>query len=313
VERLGSVRGLSISGVGRWWAVALSVALFWLFGFVAQARADVTMDSSADGGPAEGISSPADTTQSTEPTSTDPDATVPPVEPTPVPDPTAPPTDSPPVATDPGATAPPVDPTAVPDPTAPPSDPPPTTTDPGATAPPVDPTPVPDPTAPPSDPLPATEPPPATPPPPVSYDPPGIQVEAPAGTGLAGPLINGGPGGGLPAGSVPPPQGALLRALSRSPDNPRGDDSARGSGRPVVHHPAPVAPDPPRFPAPHTPSAPANSAPGGAGGGFGSSPIGALAALVALLAFAPWLGGVLRESAASQRPADLAFHLTRPG
>jgi hypothetical protein len=158
-------------------------------------------------------------------------------------------------------------------------------------------------------------------PPPAAQSPPDIPgplltAPEPSGTPAQVPAPAWFLSGGLLTQTLSPlPQYATIAALLRGPADPgSGSDSTRAAGHSGARQPTPsVAPESPRFPGTHTSSTPGNSAPGGGGGGFGPSPIGALAAFVALLAFGALLGGLLPDGVASKRPADLAFHLKRPG
>ena len=277
--------GVSVPRLGRWPTVALFVALLWIFGFAAEARADaLAEDPGATPAVADTDTTTEDvaSTDGTEPV--DPTPTTEPVEPIP--------------ATDPVATDPPPEPAPAPEPIPPVTEPTPTP-DPAATVPPPEPTPAPEPIPPVAEPIPTTEPPLDTPLPPT------------AGSGSTDSIvvIDGPPASPLPS----PSQSATFAALSGiSPaDADRRSGLTPAPEHPGNGHPAPGAPDLPQLPAPHNPSAPANPAPGGVGGS-GSAPIGVLAALFAL-AFAGLLGEVLPVSVAALRPPDLAFHLKRPG
>jgi hypothetical protein len=276
--------GLRTPGVRKRLVVALSVTTIWFVGFVADAWADVNPSEgipteetgASDGAPAESSDS---STPVTEPDpATDPDASAPPVEPSPAPEPTTPVTEPDPV------------------------------TDPGASAPPVEPSPAPEPTTP------VIEPPAPTVPLPEPVPPSPVAPEPQPGAGPVSPPAEGHGISDAPPGSPAlPPYDSTFALLRSDADSAPDSAPTRTAGDSDAGGPAPVAPDPLRFPEQHAPPAPASSAPAGAGGGFGSSPVGALAALIGLLAFAPCLSSVLRERLASQRPADLAFHLTRPG
>jgi hypothetical protein len=269
-------------GPGRWATVAFSVALLWIFGFAAEARADGLTENVA------ATAAVADTDTTTEDVaSTDGTETanaIPPAEP----DPTPPPD---PVATDPPPEPAPIPPVIEPIPT----------TDPVATDPPAEPAPTPEPIPPVIEPIPTTETPPDILPPPVSAE--------PAGSGHKSSIVvlDDEP---LASAPISPSQGETLDAL-KGISPAVTDRRSPVPGNPGHGHPAPVAPDPPQLPAPNNPSAPANPAPGGVGGA-GSSALGILAALFAL-AFAGLLGEVLPVRVAALRPPDLAFHLKRPG
>jgi hypothetical protein len=287
---------VSVPGPGRWATVALSVALLWIFGFAAEARAEIgavadtttTEDvASTDAGsgdsvgaiPDEGTSTatePVDTSTGTEPAPT-PEPIPPVIEPTP---------------TDPVATDPPPEPAPIPPVIEP------TPTDPVATDPPPEPAPTPEPIPPVIEPTPTTETPPDTPP--VSQEPAGSGLK-PSIVVLDEPLASA---------PLPPSQGATFIGISPAGTD-RGSELTPTPEHTGNGHHAPAAPDLPQLPAPHNPSAPANPAPGGVGG-TGSSALGVLAALFAL-AFAGLLGEVLPVRVAALRPPDLAFHLKRPG
>jgi hypothetical protein len=308
---------VSVPRLGRWATVAFSLALLWIFGFAAEARAEVTDElgtiaTVADTTVTEGTTATEDATSgglsgdgstiADEGTSTptepvDTSTGTEPVEPTPTTEPT-----DPTPTTDPEATAPPTEPTPAPEPITPVTDPTPTT-DPEATAPPTEPTPAPEPITPIAEPTPTTETPLDAPPPPVSPQ--------PAGSGPPDSIVV--IDESLPSALLSPSQGTTIEAFigMSSPATDRGSELTPVPKNPGNGRPSPAAPDLPRLPAPHHPSAPANPAPGGAGG-TGSSALGVLAALFAL-AFAGLLGEVLPVSVAALRPPDLAFHLKRPG
>jgi hypothetical protein len=267
---------VSVPGPGRWATVAFSVALLWVFGFAAEARAEIaavadtttTEDvASTDAGSGDSVGAIPDEGTSTATEPVDTSTGTEPAEPTP----TTEPADGTP------------------------------TTDPVATDPPPEPAPTPEPIPPVIEPTPIAETPPDTPPPLVSPEPAGEKSSI---------VVLDEP----PASAPPSPsQGTTIDAFiginravtdRRSELTPTPEHTGHG-------HPAPAAPDLPQLPAPHNPSAPANPAPGGVGG-TGSSALGILAALFAL-AFAGLLGEVLPVSVAALRPRDLAFQLKRPG
>ena len=290
--------GVSVPGLGRWVTVAFSVALLWMFGFAAEARAadelapdegtiaavadteTTTEDvASTDAGSGDSVGTVTEGTTGTTDTtsgglSAEDGSTV---------------TDgSSSTTTEPVDTSTRTEPT---DPTL--------TTDPVATDPPPEPAPTPEPILPIIEPTPTTETPTDTPLPPAAGSGPTDSIVV-----IDGPLVSA---------LLPASQGTTLAALidiSRAVTD-RGSALSPAREHPGKEHPAPAAPDLPQLPAPHNPSAPANPAPGGVGGS-GSAPLGVLAALFAL-AFAGLLGEVLPVSVAALRPPDLAFHLKRPG
>jgi hypothetical protein len=275
--------GVSVPRLGRWVTVAFSVALVWIFGFAAEARADALAE---DVGTAAAV---ADTDTTAEDVAST-DGTEPAPTPTTELDPTP--------TTEPVATDPPPEPSPTPEPIPPVIEP-----DPVATDPPPEPAPTPEPIPPVIEPAPTTETPPDAPPLPVSPE--------PAGSGLKSSIVV--LDEPLASALFSPSQGTTIKEFIgiSSAGTDRRSELTPAPEHPGDGHPAPAAPDLPQLPAPHNPSAPANPAPGGVGG-TGSSTVGVLAALFAL-AFPGLLGAVLPVSVAALRPPDLAFHLKRPG